>query len=117
MTRHEFITLIGGVAAAWPLAARAQQPPLPARWNGALSFRNASDEMRGVVKELWPELVHKLPPKRTFRCCSELEAKGTEFYGGTLHLIATKEPPSSTNQPGHRSPPSCGRLRAARRLQ
>jgi hypothetical protein len=22
-----------------------------------------SDEMRGVVEESWPELVHKLPPK------------------------------------------------------
>jgi len=23
-----------------------------------------SDEMRAVVEELWPELAHKLPPKR-----------------------------------------------------
>src|SRR5260370_9355957 len=64
MRRREFITLLGG-AAAWPLAARAQQPKVPTI--GVLVIGNISPE------EFWREF------RQGLRDLGDIEGQNIRF--------------------------------------
>src|SRR5260221_7867933 len=65
MRRREFITLLGGAAAAWPLAAGAQQPKVPTI--GALVIGNISPE------EFWREF------RQGLRDLGDIEGQNIRF--------------------------------------
>jgi putative ABC transport system substrate-binding protein len=88
--RREFITLVGGAAAAWPLAGRAQQPA-PGKWRiGTLMQDRRHDRLREGLRELgYVEGDNLVIEARPNERADRLAAYAAELIGLKPDVIVT----------------------------
>jgi putative tryptophan/tyrosine transport system substrate-binding protein len=114
MKRREFITLLGGAAAAWPLAAHAQQPAMPVvGYLSSLSAPVTSKRISSFGQGL-SETGYTVGRDVTVEArmaegqYDRLPALATDLVGRRVSLIAALGPPAAfARRQRARQFPSC----------
>jgi putative ABC transport system substrate-binding protein len=101
MRRREFITLLGGAAAVWPLASRAQQPAMPvvgflSSISSLVTTKRIASFSRGLSETGYSvdrdvTIEQRLAEGRYDR----LPALAAELVGRQVNLIAALAPPAA----------------------
>src|SRR5438132_11113926 len=90
MQRREFIKLVGGAAAAWPIAAHAQQPPQVRRIGILMPYPKSDAESQSYVRAFRQELARLGWSAGGNFNSTSVGRRATWFWRGLMRRISSR---------------------------